>query len=68
LLSETNNYKNNDDPQNTGAGAGAVGKPEEGPTTNMGGESPSQTAVKGTGTIPGRDNPNDVAASPSNQH
>ena len=50
LLSESTDYKNND-PQNTGAGAGAVAKPSEGPTTSMGGRSPSQTAVKGTGTI-----------------
>jgi hypothetical protein len=68
LLSESNDYKNNDDPQNTGAGAGAVAKPSEGPTTNMGGESPSQTAVKGTGTIQGRDNPNDVTITPAGAH
>lgn len=65
LLSETTDYKNNDDPQNTGAGAGAMAKPLEGPTTNMGGESPSQSAVKGTGTVPQRDNANDVAGSPT---
>ena len=68
LLSESTEYKNNDDPQNTGAGAGAVAKPPAGPTTNMGGESPSQSAVKGTGNVPQRDNPNDVAASPTSQH
>lgn len=51
LTRESLTYKNNDDPQNTGAGAGAVGKPPDGPTTNMGGESPSQTLVKGTGAV-----------------
>ena len=66
LLQETTAYKNNDDPQNTGAGAGAVEKPLEGPTTNMGGESPSQSAVKGTSTVAQRDNANDVTNSPTN--
>jgi len=67
LLSEKTDYKNNDDPQNTGAGAGSMNKPSEGPTTNMGGESPSQTAVKGTGTVAQRDDAKDLAESPTNK-
>ncbi len=49
MIKETVAYKDNDDPQNTGAGAGTANKPPQGPTSSMGGESASQAAAKGTG-------------------
>ena len=50
ITQESANYKNNDDPQNTGAGSGSIGKPPTGPTNSIGGESATQAAVKGTDT------------------
>ncbi len=48
LTHETVDYKNNTDPQNTGAGSGAIGKPPEAEGIPVGGESASQALVKGT--------------------
>ena len=52
LTKETVNYKGNEDPQNTGAGGGSVGKPMADTSSYPGGESPSQAKVKGTENVP----------------
>jgi len=48
LTRESVNYKNNDDPQNTAAGSGVIGKPPEAGSVNIGGEPASQASIKGT--------------------
>jgi hypothetical protein len=52
LTKESVNYKGNEDPQNTGAGGGSVGKPVADTNSYPGGESPSQAKIKGTDTEP----------------
>ena len=53
MLPETTTYTDNNNPQNTGAGAGTMAKPKPMTGNMMGGDSPSQAQVKGT------DNSND---------
>ena len=48
MLHETTAYTDNNNPQNTGAGAGVMLKPELPPADMKGGDSPSQAQVKGT--------------------
>ena len=61
LTHETVDYKNNTDPQNTGAGSGTIGKPPEAEGISIGGESASQSLVKGT------DNSNSAALTLSSE-
>ncbi len=52
LTKESVNYKNNEDPQNTAAGSGSIGKPIANTSSFPGGESPSQAQIKGTNAAP----------------
>lgn len=52
LTKESVNYKNNEDPQNTGAGSGSIGKPNPNTSSFPGSESPSQSQIKGTASAP----------------
>lgn len=65
IIQEHVDYKDNNDPQNTGAGAGLIGKPPAPPSNVVGGETASQAEVKGTDNATGISNEGGIPPSPS---